>query len=811
MSKKNENHAPPSSEHSEPEAYGVHNNYGNYGGYGGYGNYGGYGHGNYGGYGKGASYGGYGKEDYHGYGEAEGATAAHSLRDYLLMIRERWLILFFFVLTGCLCGVIYIANRTPEYMASSKLRLFRRSYSTAALTGGSVNIDSEGIGSQEDLNTQVSIMKGSSVVRRVLKNMDTELRDAVLKPYQAGNVFSGPLTAEEVATACRAIVPERGSLMVEVTYFHPDPVIAIQMANLFAKEIGEEADESRLKLTGKSLDHSATELDNAERQMSDLHRRRNEILSQYPQLLVRDELTGRQALLLTEAEAKVRLRESEHGERKEVLARIEEIKRTKQTEGLKESFREIAQVSDVLYSAGQVNTLKADIAALLERYTEEHASVKAMRRRLQSQEAALERAVLDAESRLKEELTLAEGRVELAKKERDKVIEDGEKLQKAQYEYTEVRRLIEEKEVQRRAMRTAFEAERLRHTGAQLLNIAVQEEARLVQMKAINKDYWKGGGLGLLAGVALGLALVFALATLDDRVKSVDDIERFLRLQLIGILPTVRRRDAYAKAKLISTGKDIATTEAFRSLFSALKINETAKRARVLLTTSTSPSEGKSFVTTNLAMMYARQGERVLVVDADLRMPVVAETLQLNETQGILPHLRGTCTLEKAIHYEFVKNLDILPAGKIRRGEDPMRWLNSPEFAEMLLTLRSCYDRILVDSPPIGAVSDVLNLIPKVDGILYVIRFNSVRKRFIAASLNRLRETKIPIFGGVLNQIGMSSVRYYTNADDRAYGRYYSEPGSKRKKRKPAPANKKSDASKPKQKAADTVLVKKKK
>ena len=777
MSQKNKDNAFSPAEHSEIDER-------NTNGYGSYHTYGGDAYG----YGKGLPYGGGYKEGYpgyHGYGysDNEAAQAAHSLRDYLLMVSERWPLLIFAILTCTFCGLIYIANRTPEYLASSKMRIFRRPYATAALTQGTLNPDTDSVWTQEDLQTQIEMMKSSDIVRRVLNRMPAELREAILKPYQDGNVFSGPLTPEEVATACRGIIPQRGTLMVDVTYFHPDPVVAISMANYFAQEIRDYAEESRYKQTSSSLERGEFELQKIDGDLNELYRKKSELVAKFPQLQTRTDATGHMASLLREIDAKVRARATEHQERLDLLKQIEEIKKTSanRIDGLKESFKDIAVMSDVLYNAGQVTAIKTRIAGLLERYTEEHQQIKIQRRELQGFEEALAQAIKDAEAKLRQESSLAAGRLEIAEKERDQINKENVSLQQAQIEYADIIKQTDDKERQRQSMRTGFEMERLKLTGGQLININIQESGRLVQIKAINKDYWKGGGLGLLAGTALGLALVFALATLDDRIKSADDIERFLGLQLIGILPTVHRFDVFTKAKLASTGKDIPTTEAFRTLYSALRISNNAQKARILLTTSTSPSEGKSFVTTNIAMTYARQGERVLIIDADLRMPVIAETLKLDEEQGILPYLRGTSTLEQSIHYEYLKNLDVLPAGRIRKNEDPTRLLNSQEFADMLLTLRTCYDRIFVDSPPIGAVSDVLNLIPKVDGILYVIRFNSVRKRFIAASLNRLKETRIPVFGGILNQISMRSVRYYTNADDRAYNRYYAGTDTKRK------------------------------
>ena len=211
--------------------------------------------------------------------------------------------------------------------------------------------------------------------------------------------------------------------------------------------------------------------------------------------------------------------------------------------------------------------------------------------------------------------------------------------------------------------------------------------------------------------------------------------------------------------------------ESFRTIYSVLKINELARTAKVFLTTSTTPSEGKSFVTTNLAMTYAQQGEKVLIIDGDLRMPVVSKTLQLEGGKGISYYFKEGASLDDSIHREVVPNLDVLPAGS--PSKNAIQVLGSRQFAEMLVTLKGRYDRIFIDSAPIGAVSDGLNLLSQVDGLIFVVRFNTVKRRFIRSNVLRLREAKVPIFGAVLNHIGIRVARYYTNTGDRSYSKYY--------------------------------------
>ncbi|MDR0535511.1 MAG: polysaccharide biosynthesis tyrosine autokinase [Puniceicoccales bacterium] len=263
------------------------------------------------------------------------------------------------------------------------------------------------------------------------------------------------------------------------------------------------------------------------------------------------------------------------------------------------------------------------------------------------------------------------------------------------------------------------------------------------------------------------------LAFFDDRVKSAADIEGYLRLPLLGVLPVARRSSSAKKARLVEDNKDRPIVEAFRSVYSSLRLNKTARKAKLLLVTSTSPSEGKSFVATNLALTYAQQGERVLIIDADLRLPVIGKTLGIQDDLGITRYLQGEIALEDAIHYNVARNMDVLAVGA--SCSNPTQLLVNKKFTEMIMTLKTCYDRVILDSPPIGAVSDALNLLHFADGVIYVVRFNTVKKRVIRSNVARLLESETPILGAVINYIGIKVIQYYTNGGDRAYLRYYTK------------------------------------
>jgi succinoglycan biosynthesis transport protein ExoP len=278
---------------------------------------------------------------------------------------------------------------------------------------------------------------------------------------------------------------------------------------------------------------------------------------------------------------------------------------------------------------------------------------------------------------------------------------------------------------------------------------------------------------GFFGGMIFGLGLVFAVALLDDKVKSVYDIEASLGLPILGIIPKVKKLDSVSKSHIVTSTTNRHVTENFRSMLSYLKINDQTKNSNVFLLTSTVPSEGKSFISSNLALSFASNGEKVLLLDGDLRLPNVAKSLQLENESGVLDYIQGEGTFDSYIVKEVYPNLDILPSGG--KAKNPTAILNDNKFESMLLQLRDRYDKIIIDSPPLAAVSDSLNIVPLVDAIIYVIKYDSVKKSLANSCIRRLWESKTPLLGAVLNNVslGLSNYYYSQYSANKKYSAYY--------------------------------------
>ncbi len=288
--------------------------------------------------------------------------------------------------------------------------------------------------------------------------------------------------------------------------------------------------------------------------------------------------------------------------------------------------------------------------------------------------------------------------------------------------------------------------------------------------------------LGVFGGLALGLGLAFFVNYLDDSVKSQDDIETILRLPFLGFVPNIKAGNLHERDLNAHLHPRSAAAESFRTLRAAISLAARADKMRVFGVTSSIPSEGKSLCASNFAVVNAQAGLRTVLVDADLRRPSVHKAFQLHEPVGLAGYLQGTTDrLEDIVHKSDVPNLDVIVCGPI--PSSPSELLETPRMDKFLSELRQRYDRVILDCPPISAVSDPLVLGSKADGVLYVMKFKKIRREHARRSVQRLQDAGISIVGVLLNDIdfeGRDSYYYsYYYYQNQYYSHYRTDPAKK--------------------------------
>jgi polysaccharide biosynthesis transport protein len=274
-------------------------------------------------------------------------------------------------------------------------------------------------------------------------------------------------------------------------------------------------------------------------------------------------------------------------------------------------------------------------------------------------------------------------------------------------------------------------------------------------------------------GVAIGLSFI------DDRIKSAWDIEHFIGANLLGIIPDLSALKDSEKYKLVLDNKNTVGVEPFLSVYSSVKIHSKLDFPKSILVTSTIPGEGKTLISSNLAGSFARHGKSVLLIDCDLRRPMLHRHFEQPNEAGLIHWFENGASLEGDLstnpHLGIIsigKDLSLLTSGG--RSKTPTHLLESPLFGDLLERLKKHYDLVVVDSPPLGAVTDSLLIAERVDEVIYVCRFNRAFRKHISLYIKALRAGKNEILGVVLNGLSPRRIEYYSNYRYyRSYKKYY--------------------------------------
>lgn len=200
-------------------------------------------------------------------------------------------------------------------------------------------------------------------------------------------------------------------------------------------------------------------------------------------------------------------------------------------------------------------------------------------------------------------------------------------------------------------------------------------------------------------------------------------------------------------------------TEQYRTIRTNMQFSAIDEDLRSVLVTSTGPSEGKSLTTANLAIVFAQQGKKVLLIDADLRKPTVHYTFRLNNTFGLSNYLVGDYELEKTVQKTNVDNLDIMTCGPI--PPNPSELLGSKSMKKLLENSQEIYDIVIFDTPPVLAVTDSQILSNLVDGVLLVVRSKQTEKEAAKRAKDLLEKADANILGAVLNDRDVKEGGYY--------------------------------------------------
>jgi capsular exopolysaccharide synthesis family protein len=271
--------------------------------------------------------------------------------------------------------------------------------------------------------------------------------------------------------------------------------------------------------------------------------------------------------------------------------------------------------------------------------------------------------------------------------------------------------------------------------------------------------------LGIVIGLVVGVGLAFFIEYLDTSVKTIDDVERTLQAAVLGVIP---QNVGY----LIEEGSESPHAEAYRVLRTNLLFSRKDDKLNTVAVVSAGAGEGKSTTVLNLATVFAQSGQRVLVVDSDLRRPTLHKVLRVTNTIGLTNYLLKQNTLEEVIQTTSLPSLDFMASGKLPSSS--LGILSSNQMKDVIGELKQRYDFVFFDSPPIMGVSDASILASEVDMTLQIIQYRRYPQPMNIRAKQLIEKVGGNLVGIVLNNINMSqdeSYYYYSGY----YHDYYSK------------------------------------
>jgi len=682
-----------------------------------------------------------------------GGDPSINLRQYWHVILERrWLI----VATWTVCiiaGVLYAFQATPMFRAIARLQIDPENQ-------GVLNLNSLALGNQDQnyLTTQYRNLESRSLILEVMEKLKLDTQD----PRYAQKLDKVTAVTRDIK-----IVPIRLSRLVEVQVTHPKADQAQRIADTILKVfLQRNLDDKKQKALqgfqileqeakGKEVELAALQKDlqkyRKDKGMVSLKDAQN-----IDAATMRDLKTAYETLRATADVAKQTAQQAQ-----EWVAAGKDVT----------DFGPLVKDEQVAFLRKQVNENSSKLAGLRTKYREKHPKVIQTSTQLQSDTQKLRDESERALQSIFQLAQLEKNREAEALRKYTESVERVFALDEAKIEYDIMEQKVKRVEGFYQTILTKAKDFDI-GTKDLLQNMKVQDAA-FAPAKPVSPNtplIFVGSIVGGLA-VALGLALFFNF--LDDSIKSQDDVENILHLPFLGYIPNIKSASIVERDLQSHLHPTSSPAEGFRTLRAAISLAKNADKLRVLAFTSTIPSEGKSLTASNFAIVTSQTGLKTLLVDGDLRRPSVHKAFQLQSPAGLTAYLSGRLdNISEITHSTEVPNLDVICCGAV--PANPSELIGSNRMVRFLEEASRRYDRVILDLPPVSAVSDPLIVGAMADGMVFVTKFNKIRREHALRSVQRIQNSGIHLVGLVLNDIDFEGKDSYYYSYHYYQNRYYS-------------------------------------
>jgi capsular exopolysaccharide synthesis family protein len=682
-----------------------------------------------------------------------------------------------------LASAVYSFTATPLYEGRVQLLIEADNPNVVSFK----EVIDEAQSRQDYYQTQYKLLQSRSLAKQTIDTLklwtNEELSPQAAAPsFSIGNAVRGSAAwvmslagsqtvaevpaAEETAAQMKAIdafltrlsvAPVRNSRLVDVSFRSQDPVVAAQVANGVAKTYIEQNLEFRFTASRDASEWLSQQLAEQRKQVEAAetalqhYREQNDALSvEDRQNIVVQKLADLNSAV-TKAKTDRLLKESMYRQFAEV----------EKNPAALDTFPAILANQFIQQQKSELASLQRQQAQLAEKLGERHPEMLRMRSVVQSSQMKLEGEIAKVVQGVRTEYQAALAQERSLAAALDAQKGEALSMNRKAIDYGVLERDVESsKQIYQSLLQRAKEtgvSGALKTSNIRVVDPADVSRDPVSPRRALNLL------IGLLGGAFCGIGIAFFFEYMDNRIKTPEDLESHLGLPSMGLIPKLQDQRALADP-LINNGVPANFAEAFRGLRTNVLFSSAEGETRTVVVTSTGPGEGKTTVACNLAMGMAMAGQRVLIIDADMRRPRVHEVLKLQHEPGLSNLLVGAAKVNEVVRTTNVPNFFAMPAGKT--PPNPAELLGSKRFAELLTTLRDHFDLVVVDTPPVMAVTDAAVVGYRASGVLFVVAADATSRHAAQTALDQLEHARVRFIGAVLNRVDLEGNAYY-------YSKYY--------------------------------------
>lgn len=716
-------------------------------------------------------------------------ASGFDIREAINFVWRQWKFIAGVTALAVLIGAIYIVRQTPLYTASAQLLLDPRKEKAA----GQDAVLSDVVLDLPMVESQIAIIKSSSLLRRVVEKErlvnDPEFgagpsgtgfdilasikgfftrSEPAPKPAQTAQVSSDLADAspEVIATVenlkgAVAVTRAGQALVLNVSFTSADPAKAARLANAVADAYVVDKLDARFEAAKRAsswLNDRLVELRQKLRESEEAvarFRADNNLVGSTQGASLSQEQLGQLNSRLVQARA----------ETAEKKARLDLLNKIQNGGGNISALPDVMNSGTIADLRKQENDLQRQEADLRARYSDRYPAVVNIRAQIADVRRAMNSEIGRLTINIQNEYQLARARQEAVEKTLREVTGQTD---------VDNTKLISLRELERTAAvnKSLFEDFLQRARVTQEQSTFEARDARVIT-PALSPGFPSSPKkmqitlVSLILGLMAGVGGAYLIELLNAGFTTPRQVEEMLDMPLLASISKMESRDLSVDGAVLSMPeyplvKPLSRfSEAVRSLRSAIQMSDVDNPPKVLQLTSTIPGEGKSTMAMTIAVSAAQSGQKVLVIDCDLRHPSTSRYFKADKNVGLVDYLIGSVDLQQAFVFDEKTGLWLLPAGS--KTQNPPDLLGSDRLKQLIAALKQKFDLIIVDSPPMGPVVDPLIVSHIVDKVIYVVRWASTAREMISHSIQRLSGHK-KVAGVVFN--------YVVDAQAQKYGKY---------------------------------------